>query len=393
MKEEIFYSIREITSNPSLNGKIDFGNKQIFFIENKSSVLHQKKMTQQLMMLGLLPESLTVSNQGIAHGSKNDPTFVDIKFGKEHFFTHIRIHQYDGEKVLGNRNFKPSLIAENKEISQVNILTGICLFGSQAAVGITDRGKEVSLTSPHDAESTTIDEYGVIDKIYIDKFVHPYEADTILRISSFINALTVNANVYLHVPKIEYYTYGLDLYKKGLIREKQVLQWFDEVDRRANGVTKLLDNRIKGKNKRHIVPLENVESYFRTNLQPDIGVARDLLSTNPLWKVLLSKVNVNSLSDIRNLNYMYPYLALSHESTLLAIENPEQNGIMIGIQKSDRIKTVGKGTIVGLYLHPHVIPKDGNEEDDKKYLYFFSNKNSGVIRSLVEVLQKNQNYE
>lgn len=96
MKEEIFYSIREIISNPSLNGKIDYGNKPIFFIENQSPVLHQKKLAQQLMMLGLLPESLTVSNQGIAHGSKNDPTFVDIKFGKEHFLpTYVYINMME----------------------------------------------------------------------------------------------------------------------------------------------------------------------------------------------------------------------------------------------------------------------------------------------------------
>lgn len=393
MQNNIFLSIRELVSNPSANGQLYFGHKQLFLLKNTVSILRQKKLASQLMTVGLLPKSLLIGVQGIGHGSKNDPTFLDLQFDQKQFFTHIRIHQFDGRTVLGNRNFNPSLIGENIQNSRVNIITGVCLFGSGSAVGITDKGKEISLTFPADIEKATVDKLGVIKTISINKPPHLYEVDTILRISDFINTLTINAVVYLHIPKIEYYTYALDLYKKGLIKKEQISQWFEEVDKRANYISNFLDSKIKDKKKIFISPLVSAEEYIKSTLNPHIEVIKKILSKDPLWEILLSEVTVSSLADIRNLNYIYPYILLSNNSTLLAVENPEENGIMIRLQKNNLIKIAGKRNIIGLYPHTRVIIKDGHEEECAKYLYLFSNKMCSATDALAEVMIINQNYK
>lgn len=389
MGKEIFNKISSIQADPSLSGSFEYGNAPVNLGKaHDKSFMKLKTFASKMQEAGAFSEPIDVLENGIYHGS--EPAFVEMFLNGEQFFVHMRALQLSGDKALGTRNVDTERILKSVQEGSVSIFTGMCLFGARTAIAITDKGQRLSLTFPDDIYRVSRYKNGVVKELSIDENLHPYEVDTILRSTSFINNLNSSAPVFLQLPRVEYYTYALDMAERGMMEKEQVLEWIRAVDKRTDGIKNLLSRRFKGRNPEIMAPLSLAEEYLKTTLRVDINVVIALLSSDPLWKEMLSANPPENLDDIRNLNYLYSYFSLAKKGLVIAVENPEEKPIMIHAENNAGL--LGSGTIITLYPHPRVALKD-QEGTDKKHMYFFSDDSQGRVRALVEIMRENRKHE
>lgn len=383
---EIFNDTRALLQNPSIAG-FEYGTKPVLFSDGKP-IAKLANAAERVKAAGILPQDAKINAVGIVHGHDSNPPFVEMILGDTSYLVNMRVVQFDGEKHFTNSDFDIQSVAEDIQRERMSIITGVCLFGSNAALGITEKGEQISITDPSEIRDLDPKSSGRIISIEVDKRLQPYEADTILRIGGFIQKLnqTDEQRLFVHVPRMEYYLYGVELVRKGAMDPAILNTWFDQVDMRATGLSTLMAKRIpQSINFGVTTTLQMVEDYMSDtdNLSMDKTVG--ILQQDDLWNKLIRTSPPHSFIDIGYLSYQYTYLSLANRGTAVAVENPEEQSILINTRKV-MDKVVDRGTIVALYPHPNLLLKEG----PKKFMYFYPNHNGHLTQALLEINRANK---
>lgn len=384
----VFTPISAIADKQSeLNGREHlFGTREVnvALAEQTKSSVKMRVLFDKIKDQGILSPDTSFGDNAILHGSTGDPTFVQIGGRERFWYVSAQPIGYDGNAVKRER------FNEERKFDQFEIITGICLFGSTSAEGIGENGQTYQLTDP----ATLSEIREPITTINVDQRIHPYEADSILRLSGFINDAFshADARLNLHTPRLEYFLYGLALRDQGAFSDTQTKQWFDEVDKRADKVEGMLAKRSR-KDVRIVSPLGLAEEYIRTDSHPTLEGVLENLRQDPLWQKLLEKNQPQDMLDLTFLSYTYAYLRLSQDDSagdeqsdktnrlLVAVENPEEVRILISTQRNFDI--IDKPTtLLGLYVHPEVLTDHAAE---KQILYYQPNHDNRRVSSLTQI--------
>lgn len=303
-------------------------------------------------------------------------------------FIHARVLAQNSQGKYGWTGAEPIT-----DLPKISVLSGPCLFGASAVRAIDSEGSVHSLADPFSSEISQ-----PIDRIEVNKKLQPYEADAILRLTSVISSLNrdKNVEVNLNIPRIEYWFYALDAYEKGLIGQKTLFTWFNEVEQRAAGIARLITKRLPREfNIVECSPLLPTEAFVRQsisdqrrNLMPGLI---EILNHDHVWAHAIEVTKPSGFQDLSYLGYCIPYLKKSAEpdSLLVVIENPEETTI------SDQARPlmdgfVNDGVFVGLYPHSNVaLAEDPDFGGGRRMLYFF-NPNGSVLTPLKDVIGMNK---
>lgn len=385
---EIFNDTRVLLRNPSMNdGTFEYGTKPVLFSDGKA-VIKLANAAERVKAAGVLPKNTQISTFGVVHGPDSNPPFVAMTLDDKSYLVNIRVVQFDGKKHLTNSDFDIATVAEDIQRERMSIITGVCLFGSNAALGITEKGEQISITDPSEIRDLDPKAAGRIISLEVDRRLQPYEADTILRIGSFIQRsnLTQAGRLSIHVPRLEYYLYGIELVQKGVMDQDVQKEWVEQVDTRTAGLTTLMAKRLPESTDFSVIaPLRNLEGYILEQDVPTVDELVSVLQKDELWRRLTQATPPRSYIDLGYLSYQYAYLSLADGKTVVVVENPEEQNILVNTRKV-MDKTVSSGTIVALYPHPNLLLKDG----PKKFLYFYPNHNGFLTQALLQINKANR---
>lgn len=284
------------------------------------------------------------------------------------------------------------------EQGDFQLLSGLCLFGGMHASGLTANGEAYSLIHKQTLD-TLIDSGEVIEEIAIDQRIHPNEIDSILKLLPVINRFADKFPVTLHLPRIEYYFYALELYKAGAMTKDALITWFGAVEARCEKVISMIDNRIKGD---YILgePLSSLGSVLKNNPDITLDEVFGILSKDPLWLNLLSQKPPETFTELGFLSYAYEYLSLLEKGgQVLAIEDPGEERILFQVKKHMKKTLSHEATLIALYVHPAaVVTEDEIIPGSRRILYYYddskhtSAERLGNIRSIVSHHRRNKYY-
>jgi hypothetical protein len=273
----------------------------------------------------------------------------------------------------------------------VDIVTGICLYGSDAAVACVG-GDLYSLTYPR---SITGQIRSRIDGLVLDERLHVYEAETLARLTSFIRDLSAQlrapVRVHVHAPVPEYELYGLSLYASGYLAGGLYEGYRRAVRRRGRLLSAMLQDRLPRPafDVRVTSPLRWMHAIDVLSAAPgDIaGLLHDgARQQDPLWRDLVGGIERQPLQALAFASYVHHYLATAREvqrwgGQLVVVENPEEAIIhSSALLARDRTGMSMDGTI-GFYVHPQVVVREIAFRDQGHILY---NCKDGCNPSTVE---------
>lgn len=382
-RQPVFLKTADIPNVPlEQRAEFVYGTRPMVFAPEAKPVRKMVSTTERLQAAGIFVGGVTVSSDAILHGQDGNPTFIALSRGGDRIFTNVRVAQHDGQKAYSNSDFK----AEALQQGDVRLVTGVCLFGAATALGETTDGRTVPLTDPtaiRDIEPGSTRVTG----LSIDRKLHPYEAETILRINAFTGLLNVpDKTLSVHIPRLEYCLYGVDFNQKGILDRSMLSQWINEVDSRADGIGRLMERRATNVGGVEIVkPLAPIEGYIREAPGHNIDEAAALLrQADPLWAKLLDRTPPGTFTDLGYLSYIHAYLRLADGGPVIAVENPEEQTILV--KSKDNMDMIGPSTIVGFYPHPEVVVRQNPDgEPQRRLLFFYPNHNGRTITALAEI--------
>ncbi|HEV2412958.1 MAG TPA: hypothetical protein VGS28_04130 [Candidatus Saccharimonadales bacterium] len=251
---------------------------------------------------------------------------------------------------------------------QTDIITGSCLFGSEAIVGHAE-SRTYSLTDPHAIRNLK----EPIETISVDTRQHVYEAEAVARLSMFVEDLAsqlekAEITVHVHVPVPEYEIYGLSLYCAGKMTREIFEQYREAVRQRGRLVEALITGKMSRKNVRIVAksPLNWLDTFDVFGPKPE-ELARRLCirarEYNGLWYDLIGEDDTLPLSELNHLSYIYSYLATAKQaahlqSQVLFVEDPDEAAIYYHALKAQERTGIYIDKMTGLYVHPRVAVKN-----------------------------------
>jgi hypothetical protein len=394
-----FINLRDIlNANPPPNGRIgyEFGASPISVVLKEQSKPARRADRHLLgtIKAGIFGPDIITGEPALVH-DLNNSTYIRVVNGDgQEWFVHPRILVQKNGKVDYANEFPLQDVQERLKAGVLNIVSGICLFGTSGASVIDKDGNKFSLTDPTevDAIQTTI------AKVEIHKGLHPYEADSILRLTSFLGSLnsSIPAELSFHIPRLEYWLYGLSLYEKGLMASDTLLNWFNEVNQRSIPMETMVRKRMPANVRMNVVsPLEYVENLIVEAVRSGThgiqgNIIKILEASNSLWQSMLA-VSSQAQTDLLELNYqsyVHAYLDVLRRGNglMVAVENPEEANILENAKKAIGlgVKDLKQpGIIIGLFVHPYMLVPEGTAKGGKKVLYFSEDLSSDGIKEII----------
>lgn len=390
-----FINIRGIDRGTPLNGDGPvFGKSPIEFGEVGETKASRKiaETLRSAQQIGILKPTARIGPGRITH-SMNGMGFVELNMPDvgRMYYVHTRVLAPDPK---GNHQYQVGQQLKTADKPRIKVISGPCLF-SAPSVEATDRAGNVHfLTDPSALDGI---KHPIVD-IRIDGRLQPYEVDSILKLTGTMHALDTarkEVAVGLNIPMVEYWFYALDAYQKGLIDGSLLLDWFDQVKKRADGIARLMTARIpSGVSVEKISPLDFAAESVRRIVErgkKDIfgNILYVLQATDPDWKKLIDATDPQRFVDLGYLSYTAAHLKTAQEDTLpVVIENPEEVKIM------DRTKELIGGfapnaVMLGIFPHSNATLKQ-EPTNGKRFLYFHKPDESGHLAALSEVARTHQ---
>lgn len=357
-----------------------------------------RKITDLLITLqrnGVLSSGLVINATALQYTTSGvgDPgfTFIHVENGeKGGLFLHPRLMSIRKEGVIAD----PVQVFRDVEFSHgVQILSGCCLFGVNSAYGVSENGEPVFMS---DHDSLQAIKSPIVDFMVNDK-VHPYEAETIARLSESLRYIAPSASrsIYFHLPELEYQGYGLELYRKGLLSEDLLRKWFIHVHQRVQGLAQLISRRVNA-------PIEFVAplAVVKEKIEDDVHtihlaeIVQSLYDHDKSWRFLLSRSSEpRDFIALNQMSYQAAYLqrAINGSPTII-IENP--NEVRIWDSVREVLKNNYKGWVectgvsshfIGVYVHPNMVLSPDGGYHGKSYMYY-TKAEPGLV-SLREVMR------
>lgn len=342
----------------------------------------------RMQEIGILAQDIVIENSVLVH-EKNDQSFVSMR-GLSQQFVHARAILPDNS---GNYRYATRYIIDQlKSREKIDIISGPCLFSGSSIKAIGASGNVYYLGYPPVASAINEE----IIAINTNLAIQPYEAEAVIRLTQTIGMINPEKNtvVYLNVPRMEYYFYGLELFRKGLLSQEVLKKWFTAVNERAERIEYLLARRLqiyqqKDRIKK-VSPLEEIEDVVRLGVADNSDELFETivqkLQSNKLWRQLLKRGKPKTFIDLSNLSYVAAELTLAQdrESTVVAIENPEEFAILRETIKY--LPGILKGAnILGIFPHPQLVLKsDSQSIAEGRYMYFYNGGGLGPLKEIIK---------
>lgn len=261
-----FINLKDVlNSDPKPNGKIgfEFGISPISVVPKELSKPARRadKHLTAMMSVGIFPANEIFTGETALVHDFNNSVFVNMfdSNGRD-WFVHPRVLVHKDGKAEYANEFPLQDVQTAMKQGALHLVTGNCLFGTAGALVLDGSGRKFSLTDPVEVDEIK----SKVTRLEINQNLHPYEVDTILRMSSFIANFNPALQIELdfHNPRLEYWMYGLTLYDKELMDAETLLAWFSEVDQRSIGMEKLLRKRMPEHIRMNVVnPLAPIEEF------------------------------------------------------------------------------------------------------------------------------------
>lgn len=339
--------------------------------------------------IGILPSSLFLNDKYVKsscpdrHGNVNENYCIGINFPFNRYDHYIKT---TGKGCGASVN----QARDEKEIfTNIEIISGICLYGGERFLLRTMKGDDISLTGLN----FNIEE--MIEDIFVDDSLSVYEIEAIVNLSTFINDMAKSneavSTVHAEIPKGQYYLFLADAYEKGWLSPELFQRCLDEIDKRHEMIFQAYKKRLNVKHVNRIDPLSLVEKYcrdiFDTKEGICIGKAKQILSRDALWERILSEHDVEDWKDLGYLSSVYVFLKVGRREpnkAVLQIDDPIEEKIQIKASKV--IKKLGESAnyrVWGIYPIQKVIlnPLHYNDSD----LYYCSDikLDIGLIKNII----------
>lgn len=334
-----------------------------------------------LQEVGILRKELPIAGSAVVH-TLTDSAFVSI--GDQHVYARYLIGNTSGNYQKGTIETLERFVERDK----TTIVSGLCLFSASTVTARDSSGNTHYINYP--AAVANIHEE--MTAITIDPTLQPYEADAIIRLTQFMKSVDTDKAVTLalSIPRVEYYCYLLDFYEKGLVSKSILLNYFDEVDKRAQGLEALIMKRVPNAfSQIHFNALDVVADTIRQGVADGnvelFSRVLEILQRDSIFKQAIKRVKPQTFSQLGRLAYPVTYLQLAQDrdATVVAIENPEEVGIL-----HETIKLlpgiVKKAQIVALYVHPRVLLRHETESvNGRRYLYFSKRRGYHALKETI----------
>lgn len=394
-----------------------YGTSPVILAERQESRSYRKvaRILRGTVDVGILAPTVKVASSALIHTSDNT-VFAQVKDEEENiWFVHPRVLiEKNGNLAYGNE----SALNRFAETEELCIISGTCLYGASSVKALGENGIYYSLTDPLSVERIDT----TIMSLEVPRTIHPYEMETILRLTNFFRTLNKNKiiRLFFHVPRLEYGYHALFLYEKGLMSSDTLFAWVEQVSQHSKQMEKflrkLLPPNIQFQISSPLLPVENVVvDAVKRGKHGVIQEAIHELTSDTVWDSVIAKneqVAMEELASIKeltqrnphyqrgyktrdemdfiylsSLSYIVGYLQALHENEglLVAIENPEETSIIEGVKVlTDDIDSLT--TILAFYVHPNLLLPQGTTYDDKRCLFYLDENTIPRLKALGEIV-------
>lgn len=390
-RETVFIHIKDLEQGLPQNSSALFGSSEVAYSGGLDPIKAVRKMRESVFKLApVFSPQTVVTEDSLLHtrtdktgASYVDPIFVRVNNeGTSHYITtRLLVTDSKGELQEGSKLSLDALVGSER----LQVVTGVCLFSTSGVSGITEDGNSHLFADPDFISGVN----SPIREIQVDPWVHPYELDTILRTTNFISGMLSHQKVDIsfHVPRLEYYLYGILLHSRGLMSYGLLQNWFDRVDGRAQRVERLFRKRLPNLCVSIASPLGSAEDYLRNSEGYSLTeMVEQLSEADQLWEVLLEGNPPGDFDDLGFLSYTYPYLEKAKRGGFVAVENPDEERIFRETKKNIGILQGQPTTIAGIYVHPKVLVTNGH----KRFLYSHTPEVGQRVQGLREIVGANR---
>ncbi|NJO02637.1 MAG: hypothetical protein HC880_13980 [Bacteroidia bacterium] len=177
---------------------------------------------------------------------RNGTVLLEIKVPAEFYQSQIYNRLFETKQKnffvrLDGSMLNTRLRDQNVQFDEIEIMVSPCMFATDAALALTESGRQIPLTERSSA----------IDESIRDIYTHPkftfYEREITSRLAGTVNLLAYNKKidkVTTVLPQGAYYSFLLEAAAQGFVSPALVLKWFDKVDTRVKYLRLLMKRGI-----------------------------------------------------------------------------------------------------------------------------------------------------
>ncbi len=199
------------------NQELNFGGAQVVLSSEESKASRKASNTLRgLEQFGIFesdfhtkPQTLVYKTAGLGQPGL---TFVLIGDDKgKGYFVHPRVFAFEDGVVTNIPDVAMKMLSSTDVLP---VISGTCQFGANGAKAVAEDGTTFYLTD--NAEASQINK--PIKTITAIQTLHPYEMETMLRLTDFLRCFGKPAiDLDFHLPEIEYLNYGIHQWQMGFM--------------------------------------------------------------------------------------------------------------------------------------------------------------------------------
>lgn len=269
-------------------------------------------------------------------------------------------------------------VSEFSPKSELNIISGTCLFGVTGLEAFDRLGEVYSLTDPL-ADLSSV-KFESVEEMAT---VHPSEAESVLRISQALKILfqeKENAGdqfvLYFHLPLPEYLLYLVEHFQSGALSVELALEASEMVIERSKMVEKMFVKRIpEGLPMKVVSPLEAIAPMV---IDKDFDVSLEqmlekLSSGDKLWEGLINNFSPRSFVELNYLSYSYLYHSVQEvskeEGSELIVVEESKEAIILNQAKKQAAALGRQLRLNALYVAPKVLTVSGRHGKTELFMH------------------------
>ncbi|WP_158853280.1 hypothetical protein [Saccharothrix deserti] len=310
---------------------------------------------------------------------KTTDVFVEARFGKDKHYVHLR----------GAKNLPDTL----NDADTVSVHSGMCLFSEGALRFWDENGDNPSLLR-HLAEGPTSRLTRITTDDQLSLYEHTSLAHLPRAIADVATALPADLplTVVIDIPRVQYYGYLLDAFRRGLATGELALEWFDLVDARHTRISRLFHDRVQAqlatacgdRSTTVVCPApgldllaEPIRESVSKGVPPRHEDLVDLLagSGDPVWDLLLRLESPTTSTELNDASYTVEILrsvAIHQDdgkNLAITVDSYEEFPRREHAQRvMDEVGPPGQLPVLGIYAAERLLNVDSQGQPTTPYL-------------------------
>ncbi len=245
-------------------------------------------------------------------------------------------------------------------------VTGTCMYGQNGAIGLTNKGKTLSLVDPYITPTATYEEFGCITSLEFESEFHTYEIIEALSRGNILNGLQAD-KILFNIPVTPYALYAKDAISRGIMDSNLMPLWVNQLKKRALQLITYEQSICKGV----VLPVDPLFSYldFICDSNTTIELIVNALSKQDVWwNMYFQRNSPKTFADIGSASYARVYYdqlcTSSSPKTVIAVEDQTEMRIFLETKKLIESGTLPspeqRSTLIGVYPFTPIIFPDEN---------------------------------